>query len=120
VAQAVAAETEPFAQITASLDAALEAFAEERVARISFQDGPAVLGFDEWRAIVEEHSLGLMVAMLANAMEAGDLRRTPPEPLAHIMLGALTEAGMVIASGGEREPLSASLRALLEGLRARG
>ena len=117
VAQGVVGVERPYDQIVAALDTALEAFGDEEVSRISFLDGPAVLGFEDWRAIVEEHSLGLLVAMLAHAMDAGDLRPSAPEPLAHLVLGALTEAGMVIASGGDREAMTASLRALLEGLR---
>jgi AcrR family transcriptional regulator len=117
VAARMAGVDRPFDQLVAAMEATLDACADERVARISFQDGPAVLGHEEWRAIVEETSLGLMTAMLAHAMDAGDLRAAPPEPLAHVLLGAMNEAGMTIAAGGDRDALAASLRLVLEGLR---
>src|SRR4051794_18990228 len=47
VAQSVVGVEGPFNQIVAALDASLEAFADEEVARISFSDGPGVLGFEE-------------------------------------------------------------------------
>jgi AcrR family transcriptional regulator len=108
----------PGDQLAAALDATLDACTDPQLARISFIDGPAVLGFEDWRAVIEESSLGLLVLMLTNAMEAGDLRRTAPEPLAQLLLGALNEAGREIAAGGDRDAVGGALRALLDGLRA--
>jgi AcrR family transcriptional regulator len=118
VGEAVAAvEGGPYAQLAAGLDATLDACTDPVIARISFLDGPAVLGSEEWRAIIEEYSLGVLRHMLGAAMEAGELRGAPADSLAHLMLGALNEAGMVIAAGGDRDDTGAALRALLEGLR---
>jgi AcrR family transcriptional regulator len=108
----------PGDQLAAALDATLDACTDPVLARISFIDGPAVLGFEDWRAVIEESSLGLLVLMLQNAMEAGDLRRTAPEPLAQLLLGALNEAGREIAAGGDRDAVGGALSALLQGLRA--
>jgi hypothetical protein len=55
--------------------------------------------------------------MLGEAIEAGELRPAPQDPLAHLVLGALNEAGMVIAAGGDRDETGAALRSLLEGMR---
>ena len=66
---------------------------------------------------MQEQSLGLVVAMLTNAMEAGELRRVEPQPLAHLVLGALQEGGRVIAAGGDREQVASAMRSLLDGLR---
>jgi AcrR family transcriptional regulator len=118
VAEQVLPVEDPFDRLAAALEATLDACTDREVARIAFLDAPAVLGYEEWRAIVEESSLGLLTLMLAQAMEAGALRRAPADPLAHLVLGALNEAGMVIAAGADREPVGAALRALLDGLRA--
>jgi AcrR family transcriptional regulator len=107
-----------YAQLGAALEATLDACTDPVIARISFLDGPAVLGVEEWRAIIEEYTLGVVRHMLAQAMESGELRAAPPDALAHLMLGALNEAGMVIAAGGDRDDTGAALRALLEGMRA--
>src|SRR6185369_3894884 len=105
------------AQLSAALEATLDLCTDPVIARISFLDGPAVLGVEEWRAIIEEYSPGVVRHMLAEAMTAGELRQAPADALAHLMLGALNEAGMVIAAGGDRDETGAALRALLEGLR---
>jgi AcrR family transcriptional regulator len=117
VAERVLAAADPFEQLIAALDATLDACTDPQLARITLVEGPAVLGFEAWHAIVEESTLGVLVAMLEQAMEAGALRRAPAEPLGHLMLGALNEAGMAIAAGGDRESMGAALRALLDGLR---
>lgn len=118
VAQAVLPVEGAYARLAAALDATLDACTDPVVARIAFLDGPAVLGAEEWRAIVEDSSLGLLKLMLTEAMDAGELRRAPAEALAHLVLGALNEAGRVIAAGGDRRETGAALRALLEGLRS--
>jgi AcrR family transcriptional regulator len=118
VGEQVAGVTDPFGLLIAALEATLDACTDRELARIAFLDGPAVLGFEDWRGIVDGYSLGLLTAMLGQAMEAGALRPAPVDPLAHLVSGALNEAGMVIANGGDREEVGAALRALLDGLRA--
>src|SRR3954465_6570051 len=103
VGQAIAPVEGPYAQLSAALEATLDACTDPVVGRISFLDGPAVLGIEEWRAIIEEYTLGVVRHMLAQAMESGELRAAPPDALAHLMLGALNEAGMVLAAGGSRD-----------------
>ena len=117
VGMAVAEVEGASAQLSAALEATLDLCTDPVIARISFLDGPAVLGVEEWRAIIEEYSLGVVRHMLSAAIDAGELRPAPPDALAHLMLGALNEAGMVIAAGGDRDETGAALRALLEGLR---
>ena len=53
-------------------------------------------------------------------MDAGVLRRRPVKPLAHLLLGAMGEAGMVIANAEDpaaaRREVEPALLGLLEGL----
>ena len=95
----------------------------EPVARIVLVNAPSVLGWEEWREIDEKYGLGLVMAGLQGAMDAGVLREQPVKPLAHLMLGALGEAGMLIANSEDpvatRREVEPPLLALLEGLRAR-
>src|SRR3712207_3773527 len=60
-----------YAQLAAALEACLDGVGDPQTARITFLDGPSVLGYEEWRSIVEEFSRGLITAMLGNAMESG-------------------------------------------------
>jgi hypothetical protein len=92
------------------------------VARITLVDAPSVLGWQEWREIDERHGLGLVTAGLQGAMDAGAITEQPVRALAHLMLGAMGEAGMLIANAEDpqatRDEVEPALLALLDGLRA--
>lgn len=92
------------------------------LAQVTLVDAPSVLGWPEWRAIDERHGMGLVIAALGGAMEAGVLREQPVKPLAHLLLAAMGEAGMLIANAEDpkamREEVEPALLGLLEGLRA--
>jgi AcrR family transcriptional regulator len=104
------------------VDRYLDACLEPEVQRILLLEAPTVLGWDHWRELEERYGLGLTRAALEVAMERGLLAKRPVEPLAHIVLGALTEASMYIARSEDREAarddVGRSVRAVLEGLRA--
>jgi AcrR family transcriptional regulator len=92
------------------------------VARITLVDAPSVLGWAEWREIDEKHGMGLVIAGLEGAMAAGAIPRQPVKPLAHLLLAALGEAGMLIANAPDPEAMRAEVEpavlSLLDGLRA--
>ena len=100
----------------------LDACTDRELARIALVDAPSVLGWQEWREVDERYGLGLVAAALEGAMEAGEIARQPVKPLAHLLLGAMGEAGMLIANaedpGATRELVEPALIALLEGLHA--
>lgn len=113
---------DPWELLATGVCAFLDACTDPALMRISLLDAPAVLGWQEWREIDARYGLGLVSFGLQNAMDQGVFRRTDVRPLAHLVLGALGEAAMLIASApdpeaarGEVEP---ALIALLEGLRA--
>lgn len=91
-------------------------------ARVTLVDAPAVLGWQEWRAIDEKYGMGLVLAGLQGAIDAGVIPKQPVKPLAHLMLAALGEAGMLIANAEDpvatRAEVEPPVLALLEGLRA--
>lgn len=102
----------------------LDACTDRAVARIVLVDAPSVLGWREWREIDERHGLGLVIAGLQGAMETGEIARQPVKPLAHLLLGAMGEAGMLIANAENpdavREEVEPALLTLLDGLRGGG
>jgi AcrR family transcriptional regulator len=75
----------------------LDACTEPGVQRIVLLDGPSVLGWARWREIAAEHGLGLIEGSLETAMAAGAIAERPIRPLAHLLMGALDEAAMLIA-----------------------
>lgn len=113
---------DPWQAMVAGVRAYLDACADPTIMQITLVDAPSVLGWKEWREIDARHGLGLVRAGLAAAMDAGVLRRRPVEPLAHLLLAAMAEAGLMVATASEpaaaRERVEPPLLALLEGLRA--
>src|SRR5215831_16355506 len=105
LAQRVAAQarlgTDAWDRLERGVAEYLHACREPEVKRIVLQDGPSVLGWEEWHAIDAAHHLRPLAAALAASMRAGLLDRRPPEPLARLLLGALTEAGLAAAEESE-------------------
>jgi AcrR family transcriptional regulator len=100
----------------------LDACTDPAFMRIALLDAPAVLGWAEWRGVDEQYGLGLVSFGLENGMEAGVFRRREVRPLAHLLLGALGEAAMLMANAPDpraaRDEVEPPLFALLEGLKA--
>ena len=67
--------------------------------QIILRDGPAVLGWERWREIDAKHFGGKFPLALTAAMEAGVIARQPIEPLARLLLGAVTEAAVAVSVG---------------------
>ncbi len=87
------------------------------VKQVLLLDGPAVLGWQEWHSIEVRHALAQVEQGLQALVESGYLAPQPVAPLAHLVHGALIEAGLVIAAAGDpdaaRAELGASLNRLL-------
>jgi AcrR family transcriptional regulator len=97
----------------------LDAVMDPAVMQITLTDAPAVLGWAKWREIDTKYGLGLIIAGLNLAMETGYIERQPVEPLAHLLLGGMGEAAMMVASGADRDEVEAALTAVVEGLSSR-
>jgi AcrR family transcriptional regulator len=112
---------DPWELMVTGVRAFLDACTDPAVMRISLLDAPAVLGWAQWREIDARYGLGLVSFGLQNAIDRGTLRPQAVRPLAHLMMGAMAEAAMVIANAVEPERARAEveppLLALLEGLR---
>ena len=112
LAQRVAAQarlgTDAWDRLERGVAEYLHACREPEVRRIVLQDGPSVLGWEEWHSIDAAHHLRPLAASLASAMRANMLERRPPEPLARVLLGTLTEAGLAVdrdAAGAQEAAL---------------
>jgi AcrR family transcriptional regulator len=116
------ATDDPWQLILDGMRAFLDACEEPAVKRISLTDAPAVLGWEEWREIDNRHGLGLTRAALQAGVDTGVLRPIAVEPMAHLLVAALSEAAFVIAHASDprrvREEVERALLELAEGLRA--
>jgi AcrR family transcriptional regulator len=99
-----------------------DACTDPALRQIGLIDGLAVLGWQEWREIGSRYVFGLVTYGLRNAMDAGVLRRANVEQLAHLFIGALGEAAMVLANAEDPEATRAevegALLVMMDGLRA--
>ena len=122
VAARMEGAVDPWELILGGMRSFLDACEEPAVKQIALTDAPVVLGWKEWREIDERHGLGLTRAALAGAVDAGVLRPMPIEPMAHLLVAALSEAAFVIANAEQprraRTEVEAALLHLIEGLRA--
>ncbi len=108
----------PFAALRGGMRAFLEACRAPEVQQIVLVDGPAVLGWERWREVAERHGLGLIEAGIRAAIEAGEIVGLAVEPLAHLLMGALDEAALlVVRDPDSTEDVAAALERMLEGLR---
>jgi AcrR family transcriptional regulator len=111
---------DPWSRFRAGVQAYLEAATKPDVQRITLIDGPAVLGWKRWRALEESYSLGALIAVLKIAMEAGTVRKQPVEPLAHLVLGSVMEAALLVANSDDpaqrKTEVGRALDAMLHGL----
>ena len=103
--------------IYAAADAWLDIAREPEVRQLMLLDAPSVLGWDGFRELSQRYALGMTEELLGAAIEAGELRRQPVRPLATVMLAALDEAAMSIASSEEdEEDVRTVVHNLIEGL----
>jgi AcrR family transcriptional regulator len=112
---------DPWNLMIAGMRSFLDACEEPAVKQISLTDAPAVLGWREWREIDNRHGLGLTRAALQGAVDAGVMRPIAVEPMAHLLVAALSEAAFVIAYAEKprqaRAEVEEALVQLIEGLR---
>jgi len=118
-----AAQPDPWRAIVAASNAVLDACVDPAVQRIVLIDGPAVLGLVEWREADQSYYLGGLERLIEAAMAQGLIEQQPVEPLAHIILGALHEASMLIARSEDkaaaRRSVAGAVGRLFAGLRGR-
>ena len=99
----------------------LAACSKGATGQIILRDGPAVLGWERWREIDARHFGGKIPRALEVAMERGLLARQPVEPLARLLLGAMTEAAVACAGSHDIRKAgveySRAFRSLLEAMR---
>jgi AcrR family transcriptional regulator len=122
-ALAAAAAPDPWSAMLAGTNAMLNACLEPAVQRIVMIDAPAVLGVEKWRESDQSYYLAAMKVAIQAAIDQGLIEKQPVDPLAHLVLGALTEAAMLIAHADDkdaaRREVSAAVQRLFEGLRVR-
>lgn len=119
VAAAADAEEGSWAQLKAGCAAFVAAGADPEVQRIMLIDGPAVLGWNEWRAIDEATSVRHLTDALTALVADGSIPAQPVAPLARLLSGAMNEAALWLARSAPSDlaDTQAALSRLLDALR---
>jgi AcrR family transcriptional regulator len=113
---------DPITAMQRGTAAFLDICAEPEMARIMLIDAPAVLGAQGWSDASTESDIGLVVQLITHGIEVGRIRPQPVVPLARILLGALREAALFLASAPDpaaaRDEVGAVLNGIIESVAA--
>ncbi|MBW5423385.1 TetR family transcriptional regulator [Streptomyces sp. BG9H] len=121
VAEAAERHEDLWEQLRAGCRAFLAAGRDPVVRRVVLMDAPAVLGWDEWRAMDEDSSARHLTEALDALVAARVIADQPVEPLARLLSGAMNEAALWLARSadpGAPDKAEQALDRLLSGLRA--
>jgi AcrR family transcriptional regulator len=103
---------EAVAALKAGVGAYLDACREPQVRRILLIEGPLVLGWDRSLHFDDPHCARRLLRASVAALAPG-----PPEPLAHLLFGALLQAGLAIADAPyRRTEMGGAMDALIDSL----
>jgi AcrR family transcriptional regulator len=113
---------DPLEALEVAAGAVLDVALDSKIARVTLIDAPSVLGWEEWREIDVRYGLGLTEAVLKAAMESGRIAKQPVRPLAHLLVAAVGEAAIMVATSDDpeqaRKDVEPAMRSLLYGLAA--
>jgi AcrR family transcriptional regulator len=110
-AAAGSGETDPMRILELGFAAFLDQCVNPEVQRIVMLDGPNVLGWDTWHELDERYAFGTLKTVLTVAAQLGRIEEAAVDPLANLLLGAIMQAGMVVARADDPE---AAKRAMAE------
>jgi AcrR family transcriptional regulator len=104
IARAVNPELGPFDALLAGSSAYLAECARSReLQRLGLRQSRAVLGWEGWAEAAAALGIGVMVAGVLGAVQAGELEADDVELTARLVLAALIEAGLLIATAPDPE-----------------
>ena len=90
-------ETDPIKILELGFNAFLDQCDNPEVQRIVMLDAPTVLGWDTWHELDERYAFGTIKGVLAVAADSGRIDAKAVDSLTHLLVGAVMQAGMVVA-----------------------
>ncbi|HWF14758.1 MAG TPA: TetR/AcrR family transcriptional regulator [Acidimicrobiales bacterium] len=90
-------QTDPIQILLVGFNAFLDQCLNPEVQRIVMLEGPTVLGWDAWHELDERYAFGTVKAVLGMAAEMRRIDPATVDPLSHLLVGAIMQAGMVVA-----------------------
>jgi AcrR family transcriptional regulator len=97
VTRAAGGATDPLDGLRRGCAAYLAMCRDPVVRQISLIDAPAVVGWERWREIDEQHAFGLVKAAIAAIAADGRVKPELVDVMAHMVLAALLEVALLVA-----------------------
>jgi len=113
---AVGDRTDPVDVVRTAALAWIDLAGDPVIQRIVLVDAPSVLGWEQWRAMDEGRTVGIVAQMLQAVSDTGRLPAEFVQPFAHMILAALDEAAMVVARAPDTRTAVAESRQAVEEL----
>lgn len=88
-------------RLKSSFGSFLEAATRPEVQQIILIDGPAVLGWTEWRSLEAHYGLGVIERAVADGIAAKQIRLQQSRPLAHLIFAVIEEAALMVANAAD-------------------
>jgi AcrR family transcriptional regulator len=101
VTRAARVATDPLDGLRRGCAAYLAMCRDATVRQISLIDAPAVVGWERWREIDEQHSFGLVKAAIAAIAADGRFKPELVDVMSHMVLAALLEVALLVARADE-------------------
>ena len=101
VTRAGSAATDPLDGLRRGCATYLAMCRDPAVRQISLIDAPAVVGWERWREIDEQHAFGLVKAAIAAIAADGRVKPELVDVMAHMVLAALLEVALLVARADE-------------------
>jgi AcrR family transcriptional regulator len=118
-AEAARAFDDPVASLRAGCATWLDVALDPALQRIAFLDGSAVVGWERYHELDEQHTLGRLKSTLRRIARTGRLPQESVEMLAHMVSGAVSEAAMLIVRAEDPQAARAAGQAALDTLLGR-
>ena len=109
IAEAAAAHPDPWAAFLAACERFLELAAEPEVRQVLLLDGRAVLGWEEWHAIMVRYGLGMTRNIIEALVAAQMLPSLPIDAFTALVFGALNEGAAFVATAEDPSAAAAEV-----------
>lgn len=114
-------ESDALEAVRAGAHAFLDACLDPVTRQIVLVDAPVGLGWERWRSIGSRYGLGLLLAGLQAAADAGQIAGDHLEERARLLLAAMIEASLLMSAGDTpkktRAAIGVALDDLIDGMR---
>jgi AcrR family transcriptional regulator len=123
IAETAAGETDSWRAGLLALDAFLDRCCDPVYGRLVWQEGPAALGWVQWKEYEKKYAYGLVEGFVAAMMEAGYLERKALDTTTQFCFSMLGAAGLTLANTAEadkprvRDECADLIRRMFTGLR---